>query len=172
VPILPLVLVAVLYAAARLAEQRWGAVIVVVLISISGANAVLTIVLTPFFPPEFGAPLAQLVLPSLADGVAFANVLSSAFGMPPTAVVVLTFAIVAVTLIWAAERVAKVRAWWLSATCLVTVVLVLLTYSWQGHAPPAETEIIRSEVLRRLGHAGAANSIEASFSPAEVPVAD
>ena len=172
VPILPLVVVAALFAAARLAERQWGGVIVVILISISGANTVLTIVLTPFFTPEFGAPLAQLVLPSLADGLAFANILSSAIGIPPPAVVVLTLCIVAATLIWATRRISRVRAWWLSATCLVTVVAVLLTYSWQGSAPPAETELIRSQVLRRLGHAGVANSIEASFSPADASVSD
>lgn len=50
VPIVPLAVVVALYAAKRLVKHRWGAMIVVMLIVVSGANAVLTIALTPFFP--------------------------------------------------------------------------------------------------------------------------
>ncbi len=165
VPILPLVVVVALFAATQLAERRWGALIVVVLISISGVNAVLTIVLTPFFPPEFGAPLAQLVLPSLADGVGFSNVLTSALGITPSAAVALTLIIVVAALIWAAGRMIRVRAWWLPAISLVTVAVLLLTYSWQGFAPTIETEFMRSQVLRRLGHTEVADRIEVTSIP-------
>jgi hypothetical protein len=86
VPILPLAVAAALFAATKISERRWGAAIVVALIAISGANALLTIALTPYFPPEFGAPLAQLVLPSLMDGAGFSNLLSSGIGIAPVVV--------------------------------------------------------------------------------------
>jgi len=49
-----------------------------------------------------------------------------------------------------------------------TVTVLLLSYSWQSSAPRAETELMRSQVLRRLGHASVADQIERSVLEAEM----
>lgn len=172
VPIVPLATAVSLFAAAKLSERRWGAAIVVILITISGINALLTIALTPYFPPEFGAPLAQLVLPSLADGAGFSNLLSSGIGIAPPLVVILIGVILIAALIWATGHLVQGRKTWLPAISLTTVALLLLIYSWQGSAPKPETEIMRSQMLRRLGHSAVADRIEDSLLSTATPAAD
>ena len=169
VPIVPLAAVVALFGATKLATHRWGAVIVVILIVISGSNALLTIALTPYFPPEFGAPLAQLVLPSLADGAGFQNLLSSAIGMSPVVAVILVGVTVIAALIWAARHLVRDRKTRLLAISLTTVAVLLLVYSWQGSAPTAETELMRSQVLRRLGHTAVSDRIEDALLSTTTP---
>ena len=163
VPIVPLAASMALFAATRLARRKWGAVVVVVLTAASGTSTMLTIVLTPFFPPEFGAPLSQLVLPSLEDGAAFSNLISSASGVAPVAIVILTGAFVIAALIWASGKLFRDRAWWQPVVALITIAVILLLYSWQGSAPSDEIELIRAQMLRRLGHAAVADHIEGSL---------
>jgi len=180
VPILPLAIAVALSAAATPSKHRWGAAIVVILIAISGTNALLTIALTPYFPPEFGAPLAQLVLPSLADGTGFSNLLSSGIGITPAVVVILIGVIVIAALIWATGRLARIshqlssrgQEIWQPAIFMTTVAVLLLIYSWQGSAPKPETELIRSQVLRRLGHTAVADQIEDSLLSASTAADD
>ena len=166
-PIIPLVVIPALFAAATLVERRWGATIVAVVVSASATNALLSIVLTPFFPPEFRAPLAQLVLPSVADGASFSNLLSSGIGVAPPAVAILTGAVVITLVIWSIGHLVRGRRPRLAAISLMTVVVLLLGYSWQGSAPKTETEIMRSQVLRRLGHTEVADRIEESLLSSE-----
>jgi hypothetical protein len=172
VPIVPLAATVAFFAAAKLAEHRWGAAIVVILITISGTNTLLTIALTPYFPPEFGAPLAQLVLPSLADGAGFSNLLSSGIGIAPPLVVILIGVILITALTWATGYLYQERKIWLPALSLTTVAVLLLIYSWQGSAPKAETELMRSHVLRRLGHTAVADRLEDSLLSATLPARD
>ena len=171
-PIVPLATAVALFAAAKLVERRWGAAIVVTLITISGTNALLTIALTPYFPPEFGAPLAQLVLPSLVDGAGFSNLLSTGIGIAPPLVVILVGVILFAALIWTTGRLVGDRKVWLPALSLMTVAVLLLIYSWQGSAPKAETELMRSQVLRRLGHSSVADRLEDSLLTAATPASD
>lgn len=166
VPLIPLLIVAALVAAVRLAKDRWGAAIVVVLIAISGANAALTVVLTPYFPPEFGAPLAQLVLPSLVEGAGFCNLLTAFFDVAPTAVVILTLVITSVALIWAATALVRRPARWVPGVYVVSLGAILLVYTWQGVDPSVETELMRAQVLRRLDQPEVADRLEKPPPPA------
>ena len=166
-PIVPIATITAFFASRNLLERRWGAAIVVVLISISAANALLTIALTPFYPPEFGAPLAQLVLPSLADGAGFSNLLSSWLGIAPPAVAILTGVTVFALVLWSVGRLVRGGRLRLAAISLTTIVVLLLSYSWQGSAPTAETEVMRSQVLRRLGHDEVADRIDESLLSSE-----
>jgi hypothetical protein len=152
VPVVPFVIIAALFAAVRLAKDRLGAVVVVVLIAISGANAVLTVVLTPFFPPQFGAPLAQLVLPSLVEGAGFSNLLTEYFSVAPAVVAVLTIAVSSAALIWASIALIRRPRWWLPGVYVVSLGAIWFTYTWQGANPSIETELMRAQVLRRLDH--------------------
>jgi hypothetical protein len=168
VPILPLAVAVALIAATTISERRWGPAIVSILLAISGTNALLTIVLTPYFPPEFAAPLAQLVLPSLADGAGFSNLLSSATSVAPIVIVVLIGVVVTVALIWATGSLVRNHIIWRASIFLTTIAVLLVTYWWQGSTPQVETELMRSQVLRRLGHAAVADRIERSVLDAEM----
>ena len=160
VPILGLLAVPVLFATKMLAEHRLGSVVVVILVAISGTNAVLSLALTPYFPPEFAAPFAQLVLPSLADGAGFSNLVSSALGTSPWIVVVLCGVVALLTLGFAAGRLIGKMSWWLPVVFVTTVAFLLSVYWWQGSSPSTEIELMRAQVLRRLGHAAIAERIE------------
>jgi hypothetical protein len=140
-------------------------VLVAVLVAISGINAVLTIVLTPFFPPEFGSPMAQLVLPSLVDGAGFANLVSSVIAIGPLPVAILSGVTALTGLVWAGRGLSRNTRWWLPLVSISTVAAVLLVYSWQGSSPSAETELMRAQVLRRLDHSAIADRIEGSLVP-------
>jgi hypothetical protein len=172
IPIVPLAVVIAIFAAATLVEHRWGAAIVTILIAISATNALLTIALTPYFPPEFGAPLAQLVLPSLIDGAGFSNVLSSGIGLAPVAVVGLAGVVVFTAMVWATGRLIGERHIWQPVLSVATVLAVFLIYSWQGLTPTADSEFMRSQVLRKLGHTSVADQIEKSVLDAEMAGGD
>ncbi len=164
VPIIPLALVVALDAAVRLARNRWGAVIVAVLVAVSTTCTVLTVVLTPFFPPEFSTPLAQLVLPSLIDGAGFPNILSSAFGVGPVVVAVFVGFVVTGGAAWAASSLARHQPPWLPVVSVATAVTVVAALAWQGSTAGNDLRMMRAEVLRRLGHAAVADRIESPIS--------
>jgi hypothetical protein len=152
-----------LSSASRLAENRFGSALVAVLVAVSGTHAALSLALTPYFPPEFSAPFAQLVLPSLADGAGFQNLLSSWLGVPTWLVATLSGATVLVTLAWATGRLIG-RAWWrLAGIFLATAAILLSIYWWQGSSPSTEVELMRAQMLRRLGHEAAADQLETSL---------
>ena len=160
VPIIPLLALAALDAAVRLSARRGGGVIVVVLIAVSGVHSALTIALTPFFPPEFGAPLAELILPSLADGAAFPNVVSAVLGAPRLAVFVVAGLTALVALAWAAERLVGWKDWRLPVVFGTTVAAVVLGLAWQGSRTPPEVQLMRAQMLRKLGQPVVADRIE------------
>jgi hypothetical protein len=160
VPVLGLLAVPALFAAKLLVENRLGSVVVVILVAVSGVNAVLSLVLTPYFPPEFAAPLAQLVLPSLTDGAGFSNLLSSALGTSPWITAILCGVVALLTLGLAANRLIGRMSWRLPVVFVATVAFLLSVYWWQGSSPSTENELMRAQVLRRLGHAAIAERIE------------
>jgi hypothetical protein len=160
VPIIPLLALVALDAARRLADRRGGGTIVAVLVAVSGANAALTIALTPFFPPEFGAPLAQLVLPSLADGAGFPNLVSAVLGVAQLPVFIGAASTSLAGLAWATGRLLRWDGWRLPVVFMTAVSAVFLILAWQGSRAPSEIEILRAQMLRRLGHSLVADRIE------------
>ncbi len=172
VPMVPLALMIALAAATQLARRPWGAALVAVLIAASAINTMLTVVLTPFFPPEFSSPLAQLVLPSLADGAAFANILSTVLGVQPILVAVLTGLAVTAGAAWATINLARDRQWWLPLVSFATAATVIALLLWQGSAPSRTSEIMRAEVLRRLGHTAIADQIDRTHASTVNPMTE
>ncbi|MEJ2580409.1 MAG: hypothetical protein P8127_02040 [Acidobacteriota bacterium] len=166
VPVLPLALVTALIGLSESSNGQWRAAAGVILVSISATHAVLSIALTPFFAPEFTAPFAQLVMPSLLDGAGFANLLSIASGVAPVAVVILLGVITAIAVVQSLLRIIEGQRLWFAGVSLATVFTLLLIYSWGASRQTAEIEIMRSQVLRRLGHTETADRIEASLSQA------
>jgi hypothetical protein len=166
VPIIGLLAVLALFAATLLTKYQLGSVVVAILIAISGTHAVLSLALTPYFPPEFTAPFAQLVLPSLVDGAGFANLVSSGLGTAPWIVAVFSGGAVLLALVWAGGRLWGTTSLWMPTAFIATVALLLSAYWWQGSSPKNEIELMRAQVLRRLGHAVIADRIESSLSSA------
>ncbi len=169
VPIVPLLAIPVLYALVNLGGEWWWNSLAAILIALSGVNAAFCIALTPFFPPQFTAPLAQLVLPSLTDGVGLHNIVSAALGVPPIFVVIAIGATTVTALGWASSLVLRLPRRWVVAIFAATVAAQLLWLSWQGAGQTAEVELMRAQVLRRLGHTVVADRIEGSLISAETP---
>jgi len=169
VPVVPLALLIALSAAARLARRSWGAAIVAVVIAASFINTMLTVVLTPFFPPEFSSPLAQLVLPSLLDGAGFANLFSSILGIQPIVIVVIVGLVVTGAAAWATHDLARRQRWWLPLVSVATVMTVIGVLLWQGSTPSNTTEMMRAGVLRRLGHVTIADQIDTTIASTTKP---
>jgi hypothetical protein len=160
VPVVPLALLIALSAAVRLARRSWGAAIVAAVVAASFINTTLTVVLTPFFPPEFSSPLAQLVLPSLLDGAGFANLLSSILGVQPIVIVVIVGLAVTGAAAWATHDLARRQRRWLPLVSVATAMTVVSVLLWQGSTPSNTTEMMRAQVLRRLGHVTIADQID------------
>jgi hypothetical protein len=172
VPIVPLLAIPVLYALGNLGTGRWWNSLVAVLIAFSGVNAALCIALTPFFPPEFTSPLAQLVLPSLNDGVGLHNIVGAFIGLPPIYVVIAIGATTIAALGWASSQVLRLPKRWVAAVFATAIAAQLLWLGWQGADPSPEVEFMRAQVLRRLGHTAVASQIEGSLILAATPAGD
>jgi len=142
-----------------LAEHRIGRFIVVVLVARSATRAVLSIALIPFLPPEFSRPLAQLVVPSLIDGAAFQNVLTSSFGLSEMLAVACLGTVTVTALGWALMRLFSIRARWTLSLFAATITVQILLFGWQASRPGTDEEILRARFLRRIGHEDVAEKI-------------
>ena len=162
VPVVPLLAIPALDALVNFDGGWLWKVVAAVLVALSGVNAALSIALTPFFPPQFDVPLAQLVLPSLADGAGLHNIISAAIGVPVIAVVISIVVITVATLGWASSRVLRMPRRWVAAVFAATLAAQLLWLGWQGAGASADVELMRAQVLRRLGEGEVADRIESS----------
>jgi hypothetical protein len=160
VPIVPLLAIPALYALVNF-DSGWSwKILATGLIAISGVNAALSIALTPFFPPQFDFPLAQLVLPSLADGAGLHNIMSAAIGVPAIAVVIAILVVTVAALVWASSRVLRMPRRWVAAVFAATVAAQLLWLGWEGAGATTEVELMRAQVLQRLGYESLSERIE------------
>ncbi len=172
IPVVPLLAIPTLDALVNI-YSRWSwKVLAAGLIAISGFNTALSIALTPFFPPQFDVPLAQLVLPSLTDGVGLHNIVSAFFGLPPIYVVISIGAATIAALGWASSQVLRLPKRWVAAIFAATLATQLLWLSWQGVNPSPEVEFMRAQVLRRLGESDVADRIESSLISASTSARD
>ena len=169
--VLPLLVFPVAEAVAWLARRTGPGLVVVVLAGLATGGAVLSIVLTPFFPAVFTAPLAQLVIASFRDGAAFPNLLSSGLSVPPRVaaaiLAVIVVGIVAVTLV--RVRGTPHARYWVPPVLVLTVVLhsALL---WKTAPPPTPQQTItRAAILKRLSYPDLAERILRTVTPAQKP---
>ncbi len=151
-PVVPVLLIPVLTAASAARRSPTWSALVAVLAAVSVARVALTVVLTPFFPPEFSHPLAQLVAPSLAQGFAAPTVIGIVLGWPSWAVWLGLAALLVGGVGWAATRLAHecARLLWLVAA--VALVGQLTWFIVQGRQPNPGLEAYRRQVLSGLGH--------------------
>jgi len=160
VPVVPLMTIFALSAAAILGARRWGRVVLVVLVALSGINTFLTIAVSPFFPPQFNVPLGQLVLPSIAEGVGFPNLLGSTFGTPNWMAVMAAGLGMSAALGWALMKMVPGRSRWIPLLVAATIAAQLVMLSWQGTRRSDEQELLRTYVLERIGSPETAQRID------------
>ncbi len=164
VPVVPLMAILAVWALEILFENTWGTVLAAVLIAISATHALLSIALTPFFPPEFDNPLATLVVPSLADGALAPNLLSAAAGLHPQPSFVILIIGVTAILGWAVYHLARGRRLWMPLLLPISIAIAVWGLSWQASKATAEDEAMRAQMLRYLGHSSTAAEIEGSLA--------
>ena len=109
----------------------------------------------------------MLVMPSLWEGAAFVNLLSATTGTAPIVVCALVGVIAVAALAWATGRLVGARQMWLQVVYALTVAAVVMGTRWWGLTRNTEHELMRAQVLRRLGHSAIADRIE---SPLMNPV--
>jgi hypothetical protein len=147
-PVVALLIVPTARSIASLAGARSGRAIVAVVATISVANAVLSIVVTPFFPGEFAVPFASFVLPSLADGHTAPTLIAGACGIASAVVwgLVGLVSVTCVILVFASDG----RRMKLPVSIAMAAYLTILVAA--SAARPAELEPMRRWLLGRLGH--------------------
>ena len=112
IPVIPLLAIPSLAAVVRIGRSAWGSVAVVMLVAVSAIHAMLSIAVTPFFPPQFLTPLAQIVIPSFIDGAAAQNFVSNFTGIAAQPVIFIMGFAVVMTLAWSVIRLVRDRSWW------------------------------------------------------------
>ncbi|MEE4273016.1 MAG: hypothetical protein V2I67_15185 [Thermoanaerobaculales bacterium] len=156
VPLLPVLLIPTFAVLGELRHRPRLLLVAAALAALSVARGLLTLIVTPFFPPEFDQPLRQLVLPSVMDGAAAPNLVTAMTGIPPTVVWSVVAAATVSLVAWAMVRIGRN-----SAVPVVTVVVIFFVgqlgwLTWRSTNRDPELELYRSQVLERLGHFAAA----------------
>ncbi len=168
VPVVPLLLVPTLVAAVAAARRPGFAMVVAALAAVSVARTLLTVVLTPFFPPEFDRPLTQLVIPSLSDGAA-APTLVGALAVPAAAVWAAVGVGLLATVAWAAARLAPDASRWSAGVASVALVVQLAWFTVAAGTVEPGLEKLRLRVLAGLGQPAAA-TVTGAGTPDPSPV--
>jgi hypothetical protein len=164
IPVVPLLAIPSLAAVVRIGRSVWGSVAVVLLVAVSGIHALLSTAVTPFFPPQFPTPLAQIVIPSFIDGAAAQNFVSNFTGIAAQPVISIMGVAVVMTLGWSMIRLVRDRTWWNHLVFAATISITLAGLAWQGSHPTAEEEFMRSQMLRRIGYPSIAEGIESGIT--------
>jgi hypothetical protein len=153
VPLLAMLCVPFAVGLRVLLDRPLTAVVVGVLAGCSVAGALLSIAVTPYFPELFSDPLAQVALRSLADGVAFRNLVTDATGIAPIVVfVAFATAVVGIvgTALAALARAPTRRQLALVGFAAATVAWPVVI-AWGSPRNASAVEPYRVELLRRLG---------------------
>jgi hypothetical protein len=88
---------------------------------------------------------------------------SATIRLPPVHALITIIAATIDALGWASSLVLRLPKWWVAAVFATAIAAQLLWLSWQGARTGAEVELMRAQVLRRLGHTVVADRIERSF---------
>jgi len=154
IPILPLLLYPLADAVETLAAGPRMRLIVAALAAASLGHSILTLAVTPFFPVIFDAPLVQVSLQCLAEGIAAPTLLSDLTSVPALLVIGLW-----ASLVLAAAGVALARALQaprpaltIPAAMIAGLVLGIGIQIALYRGSTAEQERVRDYMLERLGH--------------------
>lgn len=164
VPVVPLLVIPTMVAVAAAAAARsgWAIAAVTVLAAVSAIRGLLTLAVSPFFPPEFARPLSEIVVPSLRDGAA-APTVPGAVGIPDPLVWILAGLVVIGLVAWTLGSLAPARRRWVALSLCLALALQALVLARPRPAPAAGLELLRARWLVGLGHDRAAARIGASL---------
>jgi len=169
VPAIPLLLIPTMVAMRQMAQRRSSLLLLTILVTLSAWRTWLSITISPFFPPELPRPLSQFVLPSLRDGVAAPNLVSSVTGISAIAVWIAAIGLTIALLVWSLDRTGRGSRSWIAAIAALTIAGQLAWFSWMSPPPDPRIEAIRAQLLARLGHTEAAAQIEVTLQSEEPP---
>lgn len=160
VPAVGLMMIPTMVAMVAMAQRLWTLLALTAIVTLSAVRGFLTVVITPFFPPEFSDPLAQIVLPSLRDGIVAPNLISTLVAVPSSIVWTAAALLTAALLVWGLGTLRRGSTAWVA----VGVALALAGQAaWWGlirPPPDPDREEMRAQLLAGLGHGGAAAQIE------------
>lgn len=147
-PALPLFVIAAVEGMRGLGRFRWGRIVAGALVGVSVVRTWATIAVTPLLPPEFRDPLAQVAVPTLAQGSGAPTWLANALGAPEVAIWFLV-GLVAV----GATGVALHRLVGRTAVLAMSVgvVLQLAQLGWSAAHRPPDMDPLRFQLLQRVG---------------------
>ena len=152
VPMIPLLLIPTMVALATMAHHRSGLLVSTAVVALSATRSFLTVVVTPFFPPEFVNPLAQVVLPSLRDGVVAPTIVSATVGVPTEIVWVAAAALAATLLVWALGAMKPGTTIWIAVVMVLVITGQVAWWVWRSPPPDSRQESYRAQLLSGLGH--------------------
>lgn len=160
IPAVPLLMIPTMVAMVAMARRRWTLIVLAAVITVSALRIFMTVVVTPFFPPEFSNPLGQIVLPSLREGVVAPNLVSSFIAIPPSIVWASTAVLTAALLAWGIGTLKRGSTTWVALG--VALAVAGQTVWWFSTSPPPDPgrEEMRAQLLAGLGHGEAAARIE------------
>jgi hypothetical protein len=169
VPAIPLLVIPTMVTVDAMARRRSTLLLLTALVTLSAWRTVLSIMVSPFFPPELDHPLSQFVLPSLRDGVAAPNLISSATGISAITVWLAAIGLAIAVLVWGLGRLGRGHLPWIAAVAALTIASQLAWFSWMSPGSDPRSEAIRAQLLAGLGHVEAAARIESALRAAPPP---
>jgi hypothetical protein len=167
VPLIPLLLIPTMTAMTAMAQHTGGLLLLTVLVAVSTTRSFLTLVVTPFFPPEFSNPLAEIVLPSLRQGASAPNVVSAVTGLAAGVVWAMAAGLVLALAIWSLATLSRRST---STTVIAIVMAATIVgqmgwWVWRSPPPDPRLESYRAQLLAGLGHTEVATRIETGLRP-------
>ena len=149
-PVVPLLVLLTVDGIRELSRSITGTVFTVVLATVAITHTMLSVALTPFFPIEFDAPLTQLVVPSLSEGLAAPTVIGALTGTPDIAVWLVAILVALTVMTASMAAVSQRRVLAASVAVLTLVAHSALLVAAAAHRP-ASLEPYRVAVIRFLG---------------------
>lgn len=149
-PAIPLLMLLTVDGLKALTRSVAGTALSVALATVSTIHAILSVAVTPFFPVEFDAPLTQLVIPTLAEGLAAPTVLGAVTGAPDVAVWLLA-GLVTLAVVTACLAGLSGRRRLTVGVAALTVVVHGLLLTAAATARPPELEPYRVSLVHFLG---------------------
>jgi hypothetical protein len=147
-PALPLFVIAALDGIRFLEGFVWGRGLVGALVGASVIRAWATAAVTPLLPPEFRDPLAQVTVPTLADGIAAPTWAATALSLPAISVWIAVGLVAVAGVAVAVHRLAGRAA---VVALLVACSLQLGQLAWSAAHRPPELDPLRVRLLERVG---------------------
>lgn len=163
VPVIPLLVIPTMVALSTMARTTLGLLVSAGFVALSATRSFLTVVVTPFFPPEFVNPLAQIVLPSLREGVTAPNMISSTVGVPTGFVWLAAAALAAVLLVWAIAALKPGTTNWIAVIVALAITSQVVWWEWRSPPPDPRLDSYRAQLLTGLGHINDEAQIESDL---------